>query len=80
MLDMEPAQPGGKDPAHWIVMARDSAEYGTLVNDPLARPLVSENADDVWTDDFSNILSVFRWRKPESSSGQQLAETKTGGR
>ena len=63
MLDMEPPQPGGKDPAHWVVMARDSKDYGSLVNHPLARPLQSENADDVWTDDFSNILSVFKWRK-----------------
>ncbi|HEU0251881.1 MAG TPA: fused MFS/spermidine synthase [Pyrinomonadaceae bacterium] len=63
MLDMEPAKPGGKDPAHWVVMARNSADYGALASDPLAKPLVSENADDVWTDDFSNILSVFKWRK-----------------
>jgi hypothetical protein len=25
--------------------------------------LASSGAQDVWTDDFSNILSVFKWRK-----------------
>jgi hypothetical protein len=63
MLDMEPPQPGGKDPAHWVVMARNSVDLGTLINDPLARPLNSTSPEDVWTDDFSNILSVFKWTK-----------------
>jgi hypothetical protein len=63
MLDMEPAQPGGKDPAHWVVVARNSVDYGALANDPLAKPLESDGVEDVWTDDFSNILSVFKWNK-----------------
>jgi hypothetical protein len=43
------------------VLARNSADYGTLANDPDARPLLSKGTADVWTDDFSNILSVFKW-------------------
>jgi hypothetical protein len=62
LLDLTPAQPNGKDPSHWIVMARDSADYGTLANDPNARQLLSSGSQDVWTDDFSNILSVFKWK------------------
>lgn len=65
MLDMTPAQPNGKDPSHWIVMAQDSATLGKLANDPSARALMSSDAKDVWTDDFSNILSVFKWQKTE---------------
>lgn len=60
LLDLK-AQPG-KDPSHWVVLVRDSADYGALSNDPVAKRLVSDNADDVWTDDFSNILSVFKWK------------------
>ena len=63
LLDMTPAQPNGKDPAHWVVMARASADYGTLANDPNARLLQSSATGKVWTDDFSNILSVFKWNK-----------------
>jgi hypothetical protein len=61
LLDLTPAQPNGRDPAHWVVLARDSATFGTLVNDRYARKLVSAGAENVWTDDFSNILSVFRF-------------------
>ena len=68
LLDMTPAQPNGKDPSHWILMARESAAFGTLANDPNARPLISTNAEDVWTDDFSNILSVFKWQKAEADN------------
>jgi hypothetical protein len=64
MLDLTPTQPNGKIPSHWVVLARNSAGYGSLVSDPYAKPLVSSGTDDVWTDDFSNIISVFNWRKP----------------
>jgi hypothetical protein len=63
LLDMTPAEPNGRDPSHWVVLARDRADYGGLANEPLARVLVSTGAEDVWTDDFSNILSVFKWNK-----------------
>jgi hypothetical protein len=61
LLDMTPAQPNGKDPSHWVVLARSSADFGALVSDPNARPLVSSNAAAVWTDDYSNILGVLKW-------------------
>ena len=66
MLDMEPPQPSGKTPSHWVVLTRNSADYGSLVTDVYAKPLVSTGAEDVWTDDFSNILSVLKWRKTET--------------
>jgi len=64
LLDMTQPQPDRKDPSHFVVLARDSADYGELAQDPLARPLVSSGFENVWTDDFSNILSVFKWNKP----------------
>jgi hypothetical protein len=65
VLDMTPPQPNGKDPSHWVVLTQDSRSYGTLANDPNARPLLSNGAEDVWTDDFSDILSVFKWEQKE---------------
>jgi len=61
LQNLSPREPNGKDPSHWVVLARNSADYGTLANDPDARPLLSNGARDVWTDDFSNILRVFKW-------------------
>ena len=66
MLDLTPPQPNGKDPSHWVVLTRNSADYGSLANDRDAKPLVSTGTENVWTDDFSNILSVFKWRKKAS--------------
>jgi len=63
LLDMTPALPNGKDPSHWVVLARNSADYGNLANDPDAKPLVSTSAEDAWTDDFSNILSVLKLKR-----------------
>ena len=60
LLNLSPREPNGKDPSHWVVLARSSADYGPLANDPDAHPLVSKGTQDVWTDDFSNILSVFK--------------------
>lgn len=61
MLDLTPPQPNGKDSSHWVVLARNGTSYGTLVNEPYARPLIGSGDGDLWTDDFSNILSVFKW-------------------
>ena len=63
LLDMTPAQVDRKDPSHWVVLTRSSADYGKLASDPIARSLTSNGVEDVWTDDFSNILSVFKLNK-----------------
>jgi len=65
LLDLTPPQPNGKDPSHWVVLARNSGDYGNLANDREAKPLVTSGAGDVWTDDFSNILSVLKWQTPK---------------
>jgi hypothetical protein len=51
----------GKDPSEWLVMARDSRAFDSLVQNPRWRVLHGRSDADVWTDDFSNILRVFRW-------------------
>lgn len=51
----------GKDPSEWLVMARDSLAFESLAQNPRWRVLQGRTEADVWTDDFSNILRVFRW-------------------
>ena len=51
----------GKDPSEWLVMAQHSPALDTLAQDPRWRVLQGRAESDVWTDDFSNILRVFRW-------------------
>ena len=51
----------GKDPSEWVVMAQLSPAFDTLANDPRWRAVEARAGAAAWTDDFSNILSVFRW-------------------
>lgn len=53
-----PDWPEGKNPSHWVVLARDHASLGTLTTDSRWSPLVASSSTPLWTDDFSNILSV----------------------
>jgi len=60
----EPASAGsfadGKFPSEWMVMARDPRDLGRLTSDPRwTAPRVLPSTP-LWTDDFSNILSVLR--------------------
>lgn len=50
----------GKDPSEWLVMACNSPAFDNLAQHPRWRVVQSRNLE-VWTDDFSNILRVFRW-------------------
>lgn len=60
----EPATAGsfadGKFPSEWMVIARTPADLGDLVRDPRWKPPVIQPTTPLWTDDFSNILSVLR--------------------
>ena len=51
----------GKDPSEWLVMAQHSPAFDTLAQKPNWRLLEGRAQSVAWTDDFSNILSVFRW-------------------
>jgi hypothetical protein len=60
----EPATAGSIDegtfPSEWMVIARDAGDFGELAGDPRwTRPPVPPSTP-LWTDDFSNILSVLR--------------------
>jgi len=56
------AWPEGKYPSQWIVMARTAADLGALTADDRWSPLAATASTPLWTDDFSNILSVLRVR------------------
>jgi spermidine synthase len=46
--------------SHWVLVARDPADFAGLA-DSSWRFLRPSPGDIVWTDDFSNVLSAFRW-------------------
>ena len=52
----------GKVGSIWVVMAGQRAALGKLAQDPRWKLLQGRPGAAVWSDDFSNILSVFRWR------------------
>ena len=51
----------GKDPSVWVVMVRDANDAKMIRDHPNAKSLDGDGRN-LWTDDFSNILSVFRWQ------------------
>ena len=61
MVDAEFDPIAGKDPSEWLVMAHQSPALDSLAQKPRWRVLQGRTESDVWTDDFSNIVRVFRW-------------------
>jgi hypothetical protein len=52
----------GKDPSTWVVVARDAADLGALGADARWQPLDErEHKLVVWRDDFSNVVSLFKF-------------------
>jgi SAM-dependent methyltransferase len=52
----------GKEESHWVVMARREGDLGYLSKKAQWLPLEGRLPPQVWTDDFSNLLGVFKWR------------------
>jgi hypothetical protein len=51
----------GADRSVWVVVARDAMSLASLRSDPRWKPLDAKAGTPVWTDQFSNILSVVKW-------------------
>lgn len=49
----------GKQPSEWLILARPTTDVSWLSRDPRWTRLGSTSAS-VWTDDFSNLLSILR--------------------
>lgn len=51
-----------KDPSMWVVVARADGDLGALSGDARWKPLDSSTRKlELWRDDFSNVVSVFKW-------------------
>jgi spermidine synthase len=60
-IDLHPeAIRSGKIPSRWVVLARRREDLGALASDARWIPLAPTQAR-VWSDDFSNLLGVYRW-------------------
>ena len=57
--DLEIDLDAGKVPSHWIVLAKSEEDMGSIATDPRFEPLPRTDAR-VWSDDFSNLISVYR--------------------
>ena len=53
----------GKTPSRWVVLARSDEHLRTLGHDPKWRQLQGRAEVGVWTDDYSNLVRVIRWKK-----------------
>jgi spermidine synthase len=51
----------GKEASHWVVVARLPEDLAALAADPRWRPLEGDPARPLWTDDYSNIVSILKW-------------------
>lgn len=55
----------GKSDSHWLVMARSEADLAGLTIDVSRpggwQPVQADDRAKVWTDDYSNLLSVIKW-------------------
>jgi hypothetical protein len=60
-----------------MVIARDRADLGALASDPRWKPPVVAADTPLWTDDFSNIFSVFVWSIPRITQGKASEKAKS---
>ena len=51
----------GASRSTWVVVARNANALGALKSDPRWKRLDQAAGQPVWTDQFSNILSVVKW-------------------
>ena len=52
----------GRIASKWVVMARDRATLGKLVNDPRWQTPPPLRNTRMWTDDYASVFSVFMWQ------------------
>jgi len=52
----------GKTPSIWVVMARSREKVDSLLRNDRWQPLRGDPRVGIWTDDFSNVLRVIKWK------------------
>jgi hypothetical protein len=50
-----------KEPSHWVAVARAAEDLAPLAGGALWQPLAGDPSRRVWTDDYSNIVRIFKW-------------------
>jgi hypothetical protein len=53
-----PDWPEGKQPSDWIAISRNSGDLASLIVNNHWQPLAASPSTPLWTDDFSNLVSV----------------------
>jgi SAM-dependent methyltransferase len=51
----------GRTSSIWIALARSDADLGPVATSPAWEAITARPGFRTWTDDYSNILSVFKW-------------------
>ena len=51
---------GNFEDSNWIFITRDPADFGALVEDRRFRLLLPDESKRVWTDDYSNVISILK--------------------
>jgi hypothetical protein len=52
----------GRLPTHWVVLARSPHDLSRLAGRPGWRPLSGGSGRAAWTDDYTDLFSLLRWR------------------
>ena len=60
--DIDPDTDPTGSPSHWVLIARQQATLDGLALGEVWRPLDTPSEGRVWSDDFSNLLELIRWK------------------
>jgi hypothetical protein len=52
----------GKEASQWVVLARAKEDLRALPSDQRWQPLYARPSFGLWTDDFSDIISLLKWK------------------
>jgi hypothetical protein len=55
-------EPRGKTASDYVAAARHPEDFGPLQDDMNWPPIENPSHIQPWTDDYSNMLSIVRWR------------------
>lgn len=51
----------GKAESHWVILARQEADFGSLAADPRWRPLAGASELPLWTDHCTSLWGIAHW-------------------
>lgn len=60
--DLDAGRANGRAPSRWVAMARSPADLGPIAAKAGWRRLAPEAGQRLWTDQYSNVLALLRWK------------------